>query len=501
MSNAPDGGEKKRISRTRVALIALALSVAVIMTAIGLYIYRSPQAYFRAWSLFNRITQAMDGSPDAEDRRRNPGASSAQILPRKPIEVVIREIEQGEEADRARVIGLTRVDLTPDELRQVFPHLIRAMKDKSEAIRNVAASVVGNLPRPFPGDLRAAEQALAVLLDDPSPDLRLQAAISLRAIARGSSFDAPPPRLVECLDDDDARIRIWAADALIEYGQGPELIVPVALRRIASESPGARRAGDGYWHVFWKVRLEPSVLPQLIEGLSSDRTDICLLCTAAINHMGRDARPALPAILKLIRKELDSPHPGDHGTAPNILGMAAGAIGELTPDAPPPPGAVELLCEIVKRSGESARKLDPGLSGSPGHWAKDREREAYFDELAEAAWSLGILNRAAAPSVPLLLSTFESTPEDVALRGTIAEALAEIVRGTPDEDHVLAVLARAWTTAPEPQKPALTRALRRLGSKAEQLVPELKTMPADQQGSQIRPVRYPRSRHGLPVRE
>ncbi|MHB1561766.1 MAG: HEAT repeat domain-containing protein [Isosphaeraceae bacterium] len=500
MSDAPDGGEKKKTSRARVAWIALALSAAAIMTAIGLSIYQSPRAYFRAWSLYNRITQAMEGSPDADDRPRNQGASMAQILPRKPMEVVIREIEQGEEADRARAIGLTRVDLTPDELRQVFPHLIRAMKDRSEAIRNVAASVVGNLPGPFPGDLRVAEQALAALLDDPSPDLRLQAAVSLRAIARGSSFDAPPPRLVECLDDDDARIRIWAADALIEYGQGPELIVPVALRRIASENPGVPRAGDVFRAVFWQ-RLEPSVLPQLIEGLKSERTDIRLLCTAAINHMGRDARPALPAILKLIRTELDSPHPGDRGTNSNILGMAAGAVGQLTPDAPPPPGAVELLCEIVKRSGEAAKSLDPGPPGSPGHWAKDREREASIDELAHAVWSLGILNHAASPSVPLLLSTFESLPEDLTLRGTTAQVLAEIVRGTPDEDRVLAVLAKAWKTAPEQPKPAITRALRRFGPKAEEIVPDLTTMPADQQGSQIRPVRYPRSRHELPVRE
>lgn len=500
MSDAPDGGEKKRSRRTRVALIALALGAAAIMTAIGLYIYQSPQAYFRAWSLYNRITQAMDGSPDAADRPGIQGPSAAQILPRKPIKVVIQEIEQGEEADRARAIGLTRVDLTPDELRQVFPHLIRAMKDRSEKIRNVAASVVGNLPRPFPGDLRVAEEALAALLDDPSPDLRLQAAVSLRAIARDSSFDAPPPRLVECLDDDDARIRIWAADALIEYGQGPELIVPVALRRIARESPGVPRAGDVFRDVFWQ-RLEPSVLPQLIEGLKSERRDIRLLCTAAINHMGRDARPALPAILKLIRKELDSPHPGDRGTSSSILGMAAGAVGQLTPDAPPPPGAVELLCEIVKRSGEAAKSLDPGPPTSPGHWAKDREREAYLDELAHAVWSLGILNHAASPSLPLLLSTFESLPEDLPLRGTTAEALAEIVRGTPDEDRVLAVLAKAWTTAPGQPKPAITRALRSLGPKAAQLVPELKTLPDDGTRSPIRPMRFPRSRHEFPVRE
>jgi hypothetical protein len=46
--------------------------------------------------------------------------------------------------------------------------------------------------------------------------------------------------------------------------------------------------------------------------------------------------------------------------------------------------------------------------------------------------------------VPLLLSTFEAAPEssDV-VREVIPEALVEITRGTPDEDRVLASLAKA----------------------------------------------------------
>ena len=35
-----------------------------------------------------------------------------------------------------------------------------------------------------------------------------------------------------------------------------------------------------------------------------------------------------------------------------IIGMASGAIGEISPDADPLPGTVELLCEVLKRAGE-----------------------------------------------------------------------------------------------------------------------------------------------------
>ena len=44
-------------------------------------------------------------------------------------------------------------------------------------------------------------------------------------------------------------------------------------------------------------------------------------------------------------------------------------------------------------------------------------------------------------------------------------------------------------------------ALRSLGAKSDQLVPELARQPSDGTRSRIRPVLYPRSRHGFPVRE
>ena len=97
--------------------------------------------------------------------------------------------------------------------------------------------------------------------------------------------------------------------------------------------------------------------------------------------------------------------------------------------------------------------------------------------------------------------TFESARETSNLRGLTAEALVEITRGTPDEDRVLYSLAKAWNTAPQGQKTAISRALRRLSPKAEQLVEGLGQWPTDSTDSQIRRVRYPRSRRRFPVRE
>jgi hypothetical protein len=235
----------------------------------------------------------------------------------------------------------------------------------------------------------------------------------------------------------------------------------------------------------------------LIEGLSSKDTEVCLVCAAAINHMGREARPALPAIMTLLRKEHETPHPPDSlAVHDHIMDMAAGAIGEVTSDGECPPGSVELLCEILKRRAGAIRGLAGARPDSPVSNLRSLQREEEVP--AKAAWCLGIIGRSAAPAVPLLLSTFESAREVSNLRGVTAEALAEISRGTPDEDRVLAVLANAWKTSPKEQKSAIARALRKLNPKSEQLVEGLKQWPDDGKGSHIRRYRFPRSRRGFP---
>jgi HEAT repeat protein len=477
MPDAPDGG--KRIGKVWVALAAL----ATVAAAIGIYIFQSPQQDDTRWRIV-QMARGLGRLVGHEDRAR------------KPIGDIVREYEQGDEAGRVQAISLCR-ELTGAELAQVFPHLIRAMKDESEIVRNTAAAVVGDLSERFSGEAPAAEKALVALLDDPSPGVRATTAKSLGSIAASGRLDAPPLRLVACLDDEDENVRSSTTEALFEYRKGPELIVPVALRRLATEG---KVAGDAFWSLFWFVRLEPSVLPLLIGGLSSEDTKVRLVCAAAINHMGREGRPALPAIMTLIRTELETPHPQDSPEVHDrIIGMAAGAIGEVTSDGECPPGSVEVLCEILRRRGEATRGSAAARADSPAESAAFLKPEEEL--LAEAVWSLGILGRSAAPAVPLLLSTFESARKVSNLRGTTAQALAEISRGTPDQDRVFACLASAWKTSPREQKAAIALALRRLSPKSEQLVPGLSQWPADGTASQIRRVRYPRSRRGYPVRE
>ncbi len=152
MPDAPPGG--KRIGRLRIALTALAIIVA----ATGIYIFLSPQQEATRWRIVG-IARSLGRLVGRKDRDR------------KPIGVIVREIEQGDEARKAQAIVLCR-ELTGAELAQVFPHLIRAMKDESEMVRNAAATVIGDLSERLSGEAPVAEKALSALLEDPSPALR-----------------------------------------------------------------------------------------------------------------------------------------------------------------------------------------------------------------------------------------------------------------------------------------------------------------------------------------
>ncbi|WP_406696459.1 hypothetical protein V5E97_36260 [Singulisphaera sp. Ch08] len=494
------------------------------------------------------------------------------------LRVIVSQIDQGDEVERMATLNGLLIELTkPVEFAQVFPSLLRAMKDRSPKVREAAASAVGGLilrlgmKLPVTDEREPtivalcpeAEAALVVLLNESSPSLRASAAKSLGFVAGIGKLDVPHPRLITCLDDEDEQVRAAAARSLIGYGRGPESFLPVALRRLPTEGPIAHSEFTG---ILWNIRFRPTVLPLLIEGLSSENTLVCVTAATVINHMGLEAGPARPAVMALLRKELETPHPrldlrlmkwGDgsdvpssgvdlvvlgtgnqgelhfrifgpggrcvtdtdetnfadqagaisvlkkelqilwpphalslaekgrvidevtslvgqsqlnasQGVAVDIVEQTSEALVQLSPDGDPLPGTVEILCEVLKRPNAMRQQA--------------------------AAWSLGILGRDATTAVPLLIATFEGAPNPSPdFRGTIALSLAEIGRGTPDEDRILASLANAWRTAPQGQKSVLAQALRSYGPKSEQLVPELRQLPPDSTPSRIRRGRSPRS--------
>ena len=99
------------------------------------------------------------------------------------------------------------------------------------------------------------------------------------------------PGLIECLSDEDAEVRQFAAGILKETGQG----------------------------------AEPAV-PALVERLTDEDRQVQHLAVQALKRLGEAARPTLPALKRLMEDQ----------TEPYLRLIATGTISSIAPEVPTP---------------------------------------------------------------------------------------------------------------------------------------------------------------------
>jgi hypothetical protein len=208
------------------------------------------------------------------------------------------------------------------------------------------------------------------------------------------------------------------------------------------------------------------------ENRLADRADILAALKRELSGVS-SARPPgeeeQGRLIALVERLIDRRLEGPSGvSAPvDVVEQACEALVQLSPDGVLLPGTVEILCEVLRRP--------------------------YPFRQQAAAWSLGYLGPAASRAVTRLLVTLDAAPKtERELRERTVFALVAIVRGTPDEDRVIARLVEARRSAEDGDKTPFTRALLRLTPKSAQLVPELRGL-HDDTPSPIEIGRLPRS--------
>jgi hypothetical protein len=410
-----------------------------------------------------------------------------------------------------------------DELQQGMVKLIEASRTE---VRVFAINQLGAL-----AGMRGFEEPparLVACLDDDSEPVRAAAASALVFYARGPaqllpvalrrlpdegplaatalthifwSFRFPRscvPMLTAALASDRWVVRVSAISALNHMGLDatpareevmallrreldhprPTFEVRLVDRADTAQVPGSgpkrvilRRNGQEGLH----LRVFGPVGESLIdtdENRLANRADVVaalkrdLAGFTAARPPGQDEQGRLIAHVEaLIGRPLEGP---SGVLAPvDVIEQACEALVQLSPDGELLPGTVEILCEVLRRP--------------------------YPFRQQAAAWSLGYLGPAASRAVTRLLATLEAAPKtERDLRERTTFALVAIVRGTPDEDRVIARLVEARRSAEDRDKTLLTRALLRLTPKAEQLVPELRGL-HDDTPSPIETGRLPRS--------
>lgn len=304
--------------------------------------------------------------------------------------------------------------VTP-ELELATGALIFALRDRNAEVRAEAAwgferlqirlyrGVVltrGSTPPQIGSDPSRALPALVKAMHDPEPNVRERAASSYALLAFVNQQE-PGPLLVLIADDPSSAVRTNAIESFVRIWHEQWDCYPLVLRELNASKVVAERQQFAFW-IGWDNTIPvPTVLPALREALAIDDPIVQLHIPMAVGRMGSLAKPALPALLSIAKKQFNE----------DLFQYSASrAIVAIDPDSPETRALLPILTE---------RLIAP----------KSRNN---FDESMNILCFLG---KSAAPAVPSLRKALER-PDPLVRQG------AAIILGTigPDAKEAVADL-------------------------------------------------------------
>ncbi len=311
----------------------------------------------------------------------------------------------------------------------------------------------------------------------PSADPEERCSLVLKLYGLGTAAAAAAGPLATALDDDDPRVRTWAAMAMA--GLGDPLAIPVIIERL--------RAGHAFplrTREVGKLGAEArAMVPALLEALRGPPLETELVVNPrrvialALGQIGSDARSAIPALIPLMEE------------GPLEQENAAMAIGQI--GGPEARAAIPFL-EILLRSPDEMTQI----RAAQALWRIDGRTQPALDMLrtslrgqcpAPAAEVLGEMGEAAQSAVPALVATLgDTSPFAHGVRLEAAIALWRIEHRTDRSLPVLIGLFR------DPDAGALVatraaEALGEMGADAREAVPPLREAAA----ADVRPFHHP----------
>jgi HEAT repeat protein len=188
---------------------------------------------------------------------------------------------------RVAVIEALELARVPESL----PALMIACEDPAERVRLAAATTVGVLGS---AAQPAVELLASLIAFDESILVREAAGKSLSRIGVESL-----PALIQLTEMDDEPTRRIAVEAIGRIGLAARPRSDVVERLVADDAPAVARAAlSSLWSVSGDSR---TVLPHLVEALSSEDRDMRKVASDILLRLGDGAAPARQALEKLLK--------------------------------------------------------------------------------------------------------------------------------------------------------------------------------------------------------
>lgn len=279
-----------------------------------------------------------------------------------------------------------------DQLTKEFiPDLILLLKDEYDAVRRDALRGLGEIGR----ILRASRPS------EIDEDMKMAA-----------------PALAGSLADDDAAVRVSAAEALGKIGPASETAVEALLQSVKKdESPVVRAAAA---LALGEIKAgSPQAIDALVKKLKDDHPNVRSCAAIALGRIGPAAQESVPALIKILEKDPDGP----------FRAQAALALGSVA--ALPAKTIPTLILALKDRDVEVKKASCRGLANFGPQAAKAGDP---LSELIRkdpdpsvkvcAAYALGRINPESKEVVPLLVDALKNG--DAGVRALAAEALGQV---------------------------------------------------------------------------
>jgi HEAT repeat protein len=174
-----------------------------------------------------------------------------------------------------------------------------------------------------PAEEAAAQlPALIKQLKDPDPDLRAKASDQIRGLGIPYTKEAIP-HLLANFEDENEKVREWAAQGIAFYGEDA---IPGVMEAARSDSPRRRAmafvaiggfAGDV------KAKIADEAVPLLAKGLQDEDPKVRRIAASALRFHGSLAKSTVALQAKVLETEQDK----------YVLGYLLKGLGTMGPDA------------------------------------------------------------------------------------------------------------------------------------------------------------------------